>query len=240
MVAVIPEALRGSLREFLLAVGTFDSHRVVQAYIDAGVLSPDVDRKRLEEVHDMLFRALKGVRMSTLSSVAFQQAEVLMREYRDVLFDMQVQFPSDMLFAARAVGILSGICTQLDPNFDPWAATIPFAEQISSSTPGLGLQGWVSEAGDMARLALRLPSRVDGFITDAQRGKLTVQASLAPDAARALRRVEQSVNRVMWTVAAAGLFVGGIILRVAEGPSLLSSGLLIAAGAAFLWALTRR
>jgi hypothetical protein len=98
----------------------------------------------------------------------------------------------------------------------------------------------VSEAGDMARLALRLPSRVDGFITDAQRGKLTVQASLAPDAARALRRVEQSVNRVMWTVAAAGLFVGGLILRVAEGPGLLSTGLLIAAGVAFLWGLTRR
>jgi predicted unusual protein kinase regulating ubiquinone biosynthesis (AarF/ABC1/UbiB family) len=239
MVAVIPEQLRGSLREFLVAVGTFDSHRVVQTYIDAGVLSPDVDRKRLEEIHDLLFRALKGVRMSTLSGVAFQQAEVLMREYRDVLFEMPVQFPSDMLFAARAVGILSGICTQLDPNFDPWGATIPFAEQLGS-TPGLGLQGWVTEAGDLARLALRLPTRLDSLITDAQRGNLIVNASLAPDAARALRRVEQSVNRVMWTVAAAGLFVGGIVLRVADGRSLLSTGLLIASAAAFLWALTRR
>ena len=133
------------------------------------------------------------------------------------------------------MGILSGICTQLDPNFDPWGATIPFAEKISSGAGGLGLQGWISEGGDMARLLFRLPGRLESVITDAQRGDLTVKAALAPDNARALRRIEQSINRVMWTVAAAGLFIGGLILRVAEGPNLLNTGLLLAAAAAFLW-----
>ena len=128
----------------------------------------------------------------------------------------------------------------LDPDFDPWAATIPFAEKLSSEAPGLGWRSWLPEAGDLMRLALRLPTRLDGFITQAQRGELAMQASLAPDAAKALRRVEQSVNRVMWTVAAAALFVGGVILRVTEGPGPLSTGLLIAAAAAFLWGLTRR
>jgi len=240
MVAVIPEELRAYLREFLLGVGTFDSHRIVQAYLDAGVLRPSADRKRLEEVHDVLFRALKGVRMGSLSDVAFAQAEVLMREYRDVLFEMPFQFPSDMLFAVRAVGILSGMATSLDPDFDPWAATLPFAEKLSGELPGLDWRSWLSEGQDLMRLALRLPTRVDSFLTQAQRGELAVQATLAPDAARAIRRVEQSVTRVMWTVAAAGLFLGGIILRVAEGPSLVSTGLLVASAAAFLWGLTRR
>jgi predicted unusual protein kinase regulating ubiquinone biosynthesis (AarF/ABC1/UbiB family) len=240
MVAVIPEELRAHLREFLLAIGTFDSHRVVQAYLDAGVLQPDVDRKRLEEVHDLLFRALRGVRMGELGAVAFQQAEVLMRRYRDVLFEMPFQFPSDMLFAMRAVGILSGICTRLDPNFDPWAATLPFADKLSDETTGIGWRAWVGEAGDLARLAVRLPTRLDDFFTQVQRGDVTVRTGLAPDSARALRRVERSVDRLSWSVTSVGLLMGGVILRAAEGPGLLSSTLLVAAFVSFLWGLFRR
>jgi predicted unusual protein kinase regulating ubiquinone biosynthesis (AarF/ABC1/UbiB family) len=240
MVAVIPEQLRAGMREFLLAIGSFDSHRVVQAYLDAGILRPDADRKRLEEVHDVLFSALKGVRMGTLFNVAFEQKTMLLREYRDVLFEMPFQVPSDMLFAVRAVGILSGIATQLDLNFDPWAATIPFADRISAGVPGLSWRDWLSEGGDLTRLALRLPVRLDDLIAQAQRGNVTVQASLAPDAARAARRIEQAVNRAVWMIAASAFFLGGIILRVAEGPGVVSSGLLVAALVSFVWSLTRR
>ena len=240
MVAVIPPQLRAGLREFLIGVGTRDSHRIVQAYLDAGVLRPEADRRRLEALHDELLRALEGVRMGSLREVAFEQAEMLFRNYRDVFYEVPFQFPSDTLFAMRAVGILSGIATGLDPGFDPWVATIPFAGRIAAEDAALNWRGWLGEAGSLARLVLRLPARLDEFFTYAQHGDLNVQASFAPDASRALRQVERSVDRLSWSVTAIGLLLTGVVLRVGEGPSPLATGFLIGAGVTFAWGLIRR
>jgi predicted unusual protein kinase regulating ubiquinone biosynthesis (AarF/ABC1/UbiB family) len=240
MVCIIPEALRAGLREYVIGLGTRDSHRIIQAYADAGVLRPGADRKRLEEIHDRLFQSLEGVRMGSLSDVARQQAEVLWRDYSDIIYELPFQFPSDMLFAMRAVGILSGIATSLDPDFDPWAETVPFAERLVAEETTRDWRGWLDEAAHLTRLTLGLPIRLDQFITDAQRGDLIVQTSLAPDSARAVRRLERSVDRLTWAVTTGGLLIAGALLRAIEGPDALSTGLLIAAALAFLWGLTHR
>ena len=132
MVATIPERLRASLRDYIIALGTRDSHCVVHAYIDSGVLLPGADRRRLEELHDVLFKHLEGVTMGKLHAVAMEQADLVWGEYRDILFEMPFQFPTDILFVARAVAILAGIASSLDPEFDPWSSTIGFAEKLAS------------------------------------------------------------------------------------------------------------
>jgi predicted unusual protein kinase regulating ubiquinone biosynthesis (AarF/ABC1/UbiB family) len=240
MVAVIPAKLRAHMRDAVIGIGTRDAHRIVQAYMDSGVLLPGADRQRLEELHDVLFERLEGVTMGQLREIAFEQAEFIWREYRDIIYEMPFQFPTDILFAVRAVGILSGIATELDPNFDPWASTIPFAERLAIEELGTGWRRGLEELGRLARLAWGLPGRADRLMAQAERGGLTMQAALAPDAARALRRLERSVDRLTWVVIAAGLLMAGAFLRASESTSGLSSGLLIAAALAFLWGLTRR
>jgi hypothetical protein len=101
-------------------------------------------------------------------------------------------------------------------------------------------RGWLDEIGKLVRLSVQLPVRVDQLITQAQRGEVTVQVSLATDSARSVRRLERSVDRLAWGVIFASLLISGTILRVVEGPSLLSTGLLVAAGLAWLWGITRR
>src|SRR5512133_3473733 len=98
MVAVIPQRLRAALREYIIGLGLQDGHRIVQAYVDAGILLPGADLKALEELHDVLFRGLAGVRMGQLAEVAYAQAEIMMRQYRDLIYEMPVQFPTDILF----------------------------------------------------------------------------------------------------------------------------------------------
>jgi predicted unusual protein kinase regulating ubiquinone biosynthesis (AarF/ABC1/UbiB family) len=240
MVAVIPERLRSGLRDYVIAVGTRDAHLMVKAYQEAGVLLPGADIRRLEELHTLLFAQLGGMPIGKLSDAAMEQAQVIMREYRDIIYEMPFQFPTDMLFAVRAVAILSGMATSLDPDFDPWAATLPFAQRMAGEQGLWNWRTWVEDAAELARLAVRLPGRLDRFLSQAERGELITQYSLAPDAARALRRIERSVDRLTWGVLSAGLLVAGVVLRVSEGASPLSTGLLIAAGVAFLWGLTRR
>lgn len=239
MVAVIPEGMRSAMRDVAIAVGTRDAHRLVQAYYDAGVLLPGADRLRIEELHDALFARLGGVRMGQLTDTALKQAEFVLQEYRDLIYEMPFQFPTDILFAIRAVAILSGMATVLDPNFDPWAATLPFAERLASDQFSRDWRDALEEVADLLRLALRLPQRLDRYLAQAERGELVQQTALAPDAAKAIRRLERAVDRLTGGLVAMGLLIAGLLLRLTDGPGGLSTALLIAAAAALLWGLTR-
>jgi predicted unusual protein kinase regulating ubiquinone biosynthesis (AarF/ABC1/UbiB family) len=240
MVAVIPERLRANLRDYIIGMGTRDAHRLVQSYFDAGFLLPGADRKRLEEVHEAMFQRLWGVKLSQLRDVAMEEAVFFLREYRDIVYEMPFQFPTDILFVGRAMGILMGMATSLDPNFDLWNGIIPFAEKLAADELSRDWRGWLDEIGKLVRLVVQLPTRVDHFITQAEHGELTLQVSLATDSARSVRRLERSVDRLAWGVIFASLLISGTILRVVEGPSWLSTGLLVAAGVAWLWGITRR
>ena len=240
MVAVIPERLRASLRDYVIAVGTRDAHLMVQAYVDSGVLLPGADRKRLEALHETLLARFGGVSIGKLSGLAMRQAQDLLIEYRDLVYEMPFQFPTDMLFAVRAVAILSGMATALDSGFDPWAATLPFAERMAGAEASRNWRGWLEDATNLGRLALSLPGRAERLLAQVERGELAATYSLAPDATKALRRIERAVDRLTWGVIAAGLLVAGVLLRTTEGPGGLSTGLLVAAALTFLWGLMRR
>jgi predicted unusual protein kinase regulating ubiquinone biosynthesis (AarF/ABC1/UbiB family) len=145
-----------------------------------------------------------------------------------------------MLFIMRAIGILSGMATNLNPDFDPWAETIPFAEQLAAEELRKDWQGWLQEITTLGQLIFRLPGQVDQIITQAQRGNLVVQASLAPDTRKVVRRLEQSVNRLAWMVVAAALLISGVRLYVGLQDERLSVVLIFFALVSFFWGMSRR
>jgi predicted unusual protein kinase regulating ubiquinone biosynthesis (AarF/ABC1/UbiB family) len=240
MVATIPERLRAALREYAIGVGTRDAHRVVKSYDDAGVLLPNADRKRIEEATADMFQRLWGVRMGQVREMATAEAQYFMHEYRDLVYDAPFQFPADMLFVVRAVGILSGMATNLDPEFDPWAATIPFAERLAKEELARDWRGWLEDVVQLGQLALKLPTQLDRVLMEAERGNLSVQTSLAPDARRSLRRLEQSINRFMWMVVAVGLLIAGTNLYTTSAATYLGLSFMGAALFFFLWGAFKR
>jgi predicted unusual protein kinase regulating ubiquinone biosynthesis (AarF/ABC1/UbiB family) len=114
-----------------------------------------------------------------------------------------------MLIILRAIGILSGMATNLDHNFDPWAETIPFAERLAREEIERSWQGWLQEAVDLGQLTIKMPGQISRILADTERGNLSVQASLAPDTRKTIRRLESSVNRLTWVVIAAGMLIAG-------------------------------
>src|SRR5690606_24027385 len=103
MMAVIPERLRAALREYAIALGTRDAHRVVKSYADAGVLLPGADLARLEEATADMCQRLSGVRMGQVRELAITAAEYFMREYRDIVSEAPFQFSVELPFAHRAM-----------------------------------------------------------------------------------------------------------------------------------------
>jgi predicted unusual protein kinase regulating ubiquinone biosynthesis (AarF/ABC1/UbiB family) len=240
MMVTIPERLRASLREVAIAVGTRDAVRLVRAYSDAGVLLPGADLRRIEQVHRDLFDRFWGVKLADLQGVALSEARSMFREYRDVIYSAPFQFPVDLLFATRAVGLLAGMSTSLDPELDPWAETMPFAEELVGGELKETLRRAVGDAADAGRFLLHLPGRAERLFDLAEGEGVRVRAELSADLRRELRRLERGGRRLAWTLSAAALFLGGLQLELARpgGPAAL--WLWGAAGAAFLWGLLRR
>jgi len=219
MVATIPERLQGALREYAIGLGTRDAVRLVHSYVSAGVLLPGADLRRLEEVHEALFERFWGVRIGSLREVAFSEAAFFLREYRDLLYQIPFQVQVDLLFASRAVGLLAGMATQLDPEFDPWAETMPFAQRLAAEELRRGWPDLLRDAAVQARFLLGLPQRMDALLTRAERGSLTIQTGLSPDARRALQRLERSNQRVGWMLIASAFLIAGAVLRAdTSGP----------------------
>ncbi|HVR09711.1 MAG TPA: AarF/UbiB family protein [Thermoanaerobaculia bacterium] len=234
MMAEVPERLRAALREYLIGLGTRDAARVVRSYVAAGVLLPGADLRRLEEMHAALFDRFWGVRIGDLRDVALAEAGGLLLEYRDLLYEAPFQVQVELLFVGRAVGLLSGLSTQLDPAFDPWAETLPFAEQLAAEQLR---RGWREMTGDLrlqAMALLGLPRRVDALLTRAEQGALEVQTALSPETRRTVERLDRAVRRLGWTVAAGALLVAGAVLRAVAPADWLPLVLMALAAVVFL------
>lgn len=240
MVAVIPERLRVALKDYAIGIGTRDAHQVVQAYADAGILLPGADLKRLEEATADMLQRLWGVRMGQVRDLAASEMQYFFREYRDIVYEAPFQFPADMLFIMRAIGILSGMATNLDPDFDPWTETIPFAERLAAEQLPQDWQEWLQEFVTLGQLVIKLPNQVDEVLTQARRGNLIVQASLAPDLRKTIERFERTLSRLVWIVVAVGLLLAGNRFFI-DGEDRVAGGtLMFLAGMAFMWGMLRR
>jgi predicted unusual protein kinase regulating ubiquinone biosynthesis (AarF/ABC1/UbiB family) len=240
MVATVPERMRKHLRDYLLGFATKDASRMVRAYQGAGVLLPGADVGRLEEMEAELLERYWGLTMKQAQELAMNEWQNLALEYRDILYEMPFQLPTDLLFLGRTLAILFGMATTLDPDFDPWQAIAPFAEQMATEEGKRDWRGLLQELERMTRLFLSLPGQADRFFSQATQGKLTVRTSWAPEAMRTIRRVETAVNRLTGAVIFAALLLAAVAVYVTEGGGALPYTLLGLAAVALLVTLTRR
>jgi len=229
MVAEIPRRLRQALREYAIGIARRDARMIVAAYQHAGALLEGADLRMLEETHEALFERFWGIRVGQLRDVALSEARFFLDEYRDVILEAPFQFQADMLFVVRAVGMLAGLATRLDPEFDPWAGTIPFAERFARQELGRRSDRFLKQLETLARLLGSLPDRLDRMLAAADRGGLPVQAALDPTARRLLRRLERAIARLSWTVLGCTLLLAAVICYTTGQSGWLVTALLVLA-----------
>lgn len=227
MVASIPERLRASLREYVIALGTRDAYRLVKAYQQAGVLLPGADINRITEAHEIIFDRIYGVKIGELRDRAMDELGPLLSEYRDLLLDTPMQAQVDLVFVQRAVEILIGMVTFLDPKFDLWEAMQPFTRRLIREGQGSPKDGWGQELLTQARTAFALPARFDRFLQTAERGNLDVRTNLGPDARRAVLRLERAIGRLTLVVLGSALGLASTIIYVVDdAPNVALAGMI--------------
>jgi predicted unusual protein kinase regulating ubiquinone biosynthesis (AarF/ABC1/UbiB family) len=223
MVGRVPPHLRTGLRELLVAIGTRDAARMVKAYKMTGVLLPGADLALIERAGSQMFDTFWGKSMTELQKVDRDEMFEFADEFRDLLYSMPFQIPQDIIFLGRCVGILSGMCTGLDPDFNVFGQLAPYAEKLIAEEGVTGWRFWVKEAETMGLRLWAMPGRLESVLEKMERGDMSVRD---PQLTEQMRRIERSLRRAAWALVFAALLMGGIQFYLAD--HLVMGGILIA------------
>ena len=233
MVARVPDSIKDSLRELVIAVGTRDASRVVKAYQMLDMLLPGADTNLIEQAEAQVFDRFWGMSMKEIRSISPDEVRNFAHQYRDLMLSMPFQVPQNLLFLARTVAILSGMCSGLNPDFNLWLQLAPYARKLVEEETSSGLDYWLDELGEMLQNLLALPGQTSRVLAQAEGSGLLVQS---PQVSREVRSLSRSVDRLTGSILFAALLIGGIMLLNA-GSTTYGGGLLGASGLALLWIL---
>lgn len=209
MVGRIPENLRAGMRELVIALGTRDAPRLVKSFQLLGVLLPEADLDLLEKAEAMMFDRFWGMSMSELSNISPAEMREFAGQFRELIYKLPFQVPENIILLGRMFGILSGMCTGLDPDFNIWENTAPYAERLVVEQAGSNWRVWLGEAGRLAQVLFFLPSRLNTMLDRVERGELAVRH---PHLEQQVGRLERSFERLIFTLIFAVLLLGGIQL----------------------------
>ena len=233
MVGHITPAVKAQLRELVIALGTRDPARLVSAYQRLGFLLPGADLALIERATTRVLDRFWGISMGELAQLDYEAVLDLLREFRDLLYDLPFQIPQDFIYLGRMMGILSGMATQIDPDFNVFVEAEPFARQLLSEEMGGGWEALRQEVERWTRTLFGLPGQIDLVLTKTAQGKLELRVGPDWEGRQAVQRVEVALDRLLWGIGGSALLLSGVILGV-NGQTDVARWLYGGAGAALL------
>ncbi len=211
-----PQIMNGLIGT-MAAVITRDAGKLVKSYSELGLLLPGADTERIEAATRAVFDQVWGLSMSQMSSMSFDSMANIGKEFSDLLFSMPFQVPQDFIYLGRTMGILSGLATSLDANFNPWSEIQPYAQKmiakglsqngdnaLASIFGSSALQGILGAGGAQTLLslgqtifgrALVPASDAKDVLARAERGELTIRSDPSPAFEKRLNRIEAQERR---------------------------------------------
>lgn len=232
MVGRMPDKLVEGLREVVIAVGLQDASRLIKAYQTLGVLLPSANIKLLEEASAQVFDRFWGKSMNELRSIQHSDMMKFGLQFRELMISMPFQVPENLLLLGRTIGILSGMCTGLNADFNLWLQLAPYAKKLTEGEGGSTFDTFLNEAGELLKTLIAIPGRAERVLGRIERGQLSVEAPLVN---MQISYLERSLNRLTGGIVFLGLLIAGAILY--DNHTVLGQGLFGGAGVALFYTL---
>ncbi|MFT3766907.1 MAG: AarF/UbiB family protein [Minicystis sp.] len=210
--------MREGIPEFLEAVIRRDTDAIIKALRKMGFLSRsqtiDVSEKVIEFFHQRFQEEVKldtfNLKDIKLDPQKGLESLVDLRKMNIGLRELSGAFhvPRDFVLLERTILLLTGVCTELDPDLNPMEVIRPYLHDFV-----LGNRDWaqiaLEAAKDMGLKALTLPDDLRKYLTRANRGEAEVRVrGLAQAAAVVYAGVRQLIY------AALGLGAGYAALQL--------------------------
>lgn len=237
-VAELSQGMREGIPEFLEAALRRDTDRLIKSMRRMGFISKrsdaEVSEKVIEFLHDRFQEDIK------LESFNLKDIKVDPQRGFENLIDLRkmniglrelsgsFQVPQDWVLLERTLLLLTGVCTQLDPNMNPMEVVRPYLKEFV-----FGNRDWtqiaVEAAKDMAMRAITLPEDLHKYLNKAVRGELEVKVRDVREGARlvyaASRQVVYAASAIAFGISALQLHLAGesgIALACLGGVGLMS------------------
>ncbi len=231
-----PDAME-HMRNGVVGLATNDAERIVEALDRIGVILPGADKRPIIMAVQVMMRHVYNRSVRELNSI---DVEAIFDETKDVIYNLPFQLPQDMLYLGRALSLVSGLATTIEPDINLFASLQPFARMMLDREQQKS--DWVGdmqhELRELAQILVTLPRNMDSYYKSANRGELKTRTDFSR-LERTMRRVEHSNDRLTGGMLATGLFLGGVQLR-AQGREQEANRAWAAAAAALLWSFRPR
>src|SRR5690606_19514947 len=148
----------------------------------------------LDRALTALFARFGGMGFAQLREVDPREFREFADEFGEVVRSLPFQLPDNFLLVIRAVSLMSGMCSSLDPQFNIWSAVEPYAARLLREEGGHVVRDLAAQAVSYGRMLLGLPGKADIAITSFNDGTAAVAT---PEIERRLTRLERLARRVI-------------------------------------------
>jgi predicted unusual protein kinase regulating ubiquinone biosynthesis (AarF/ABC1/UbiB family) len=235
MMGAIPASTRTGLRQLLIAAAARDGKGMVDAMRSVGVLLPSADVIELERAMTQLFDRFGGLGFAELREVDPREFREFAVQFGDVVRSLPFQLPENFLLVIRTMSLISGVSSSLDARFNLWDSVEPYAAQLLRDESGNIVQDVARQVSDAARVALRLPGRLDSLVGRLEEGTVSVAT---PRLERQVSALERTARRLVSALVFGGLVVAGAVVRADD--EVLSTVLLLASAVPLIHAMWPR
>ena len=213
MIGRIPDNMKAGLRELLIGIATNDIPRVIKSYEMLDILLPGADIQQLEQAGSEIFELFWGKNMTELNQIDTDEVIQVTKEYRQLVYTLPIQIPQNIIFLGRTVGILSGICTGLDPQFNLFDHLAPYAQQLIIEQAKVEPARILSGLGLTFKTLYSLPRRVDSAIAKMEKGDISVKI---PEVSKQISQLDKAIRQVAFSIVFASLLVVAAQLYLAD------------------------
>ncbi len=208
MVGYISEAMRQSLRKVLLGVMQRDASALTNAYADLGFFLPGADLARITEAQTAVLDRIWGRNLLDLAQPDPQEVRELSQQFKDLLFEFPFQVPQDFIYLGRAIGMVSGLVSQLDTEINPWHFFEKYGQKILREQE-IRPFSWET-AVETIKPYLTAPAQIQRLLTLAESGRLQVQTDR--ETIRQYERIEKRIGQLGWSILGAAGMISATLL----------------------------
>ena len=212
MVGNVPDLMGDNLRKILVSLTQRDAHQMVEAARSLGFFLPGADLDRIAEAFGILLDRMWGRNLLSLSRPDPAEVQELGKEFRDILFDFPFQIPNDFIYLGRAVGMVSGLVSLLDPEINPWYQFEKFGEELVKQDD---IREWNREAVlEFIQPYLGTPLQVKRLLDAAENGRFRIMNTPDRETRQRLDRLEKKLGQLSWSIIGAAGIISATLIHL--------------------------
>nr|QNO44738.1 protein kinase UbiB [Methanosarcinales archaeon ANME-2c ERB4]QNO49678.1 protein kinase UbiB [Methanosarcinales archaeon ANME-2c ERB4] len=215
MMGRINRQTREDIVDLVLAIVRRNEAKATDALLRLTKHDAPIDRRRLEmDVADIVSRYLE-------KSLKEVDAGQLLHQFMDLISQYRLQIPPDLFMMIKAITMVEGFGTVLDPDFDYTSSATPFIKRIRMERmhPKRVVADMLNSGVEIVHLLKEIPGGLRDILEQVKRGQTTIRfehRGLEP----MQKTLDQVSNRISFAIVLASLVMGSGLIVLAGIPPL--------------------